>query len=135
MLVQSFIFYGVQRFITMFTKAYHLTICLENELNCLYEQLTSVILVLSYAVTLCTMPQFMQSKVSDLQHPPTCNHTVRWLQIAMESQYGAMNVQHSLPDSITTYIAKFQNNKEETQLLSNEHWFYIVLFYVKCQLR
>jgi len=39
----------------------------------------------------------------------------------MESQYGAMNVQHSLPDSITTYIAKFQNNKEETQLLSNEH--------------
>ena len=91
--------------------------CSENELHCLYKQLTSVILVLPYAVTLCTMPQFMQSKVSDLQHPTTCNYTVRWLQIAMESQYGAMNVQHSLPNSITTYIAKFQNNKQETHTI------------------
>ena len=117
LLGQPFIFCGVQRFITVFTKAYHLTKCSENELHCLYELLTSVILVLSYAVTLCTMPQFVQSKVSDLQHPTTCNHTVRWLQIAMESQYGAMNVQHSLLNSITTYSPKFQNNKQETHTI------------------
>ena len=106
-----------------------------NELHRLYEQLTSVILVLFYAITLCTMSQVMQSKVCDLEHPATCNHTVRWLQVAVESQYGAMNIQHSLPNSITTYIQTFQNNKKEIQLFSNKHWFCIILFYFNCQLR
>jgi len=46
----------------------------------------------------------------------------------MESQYGAMNVQQTLPNSITTYILKFQNNKQETHTIVVQRT--LILYYI-----
>jgi hypothetical protein len=50
----------------------------------------------------------------------------------MESQYGAMNEQHSLPDSITTYIPKFQNNKQGTHTIIVQLTL-IVRYFILCK--
>jgi hypothetical protein len=47
----------------------------------------------------------------------------------MESQHGAMNIQHSLPNSITTFIQRFQNNKKETIIFQQTLiLYYFILF-------
>jgi hypothetical protein len=48
----------------------------------------------------------------------------------MEAQYGAMNVEHSLPNSNTTHVQMYQNSKKELHIIiSPKNNNFVFLFY------